>query len=229
MDVERWAEVCDIYDNPNLEGFQVSDWGNVRSFWHVLHHGRGAPRTLCYDMSPNIVPQSLTKDEYCKVNFRLIDGRQLSPKVHVMVAKAFVYNPDPIHLDTVDHIQSGPEGKLNNHYTNLRWMSRKDNIRKAWADGVCEEKRRSQCKPVWVIDLWAGYELCFPSLKSACRHLDLKGDTVRHAMSRGDGECIVKGPHTIFKLEYIEGEDRLMTSHEDDGLEYLVGYDGYWC
>lgn len=228
MDIERWADICDIYNNPDFEGYQVSDWGNVRGFWHVPRHGRGARKELDYDLPPRIVPQSLDSSGYWKIGIT-VNNKKYSPKVHVMVARAFVYNPDPIHLDTVDHIQSGPEGKLNNHYTNLRWMSRGDNIRKAWADGVCEERRRRQCKPVWVIDLWERWEMRFPSLKSACRHLCLKEDTVRHAMSRGDGECEIKGPHTMFRLEYIEGEDRLMTSHEDDGLEYLVGYDGCWC
>lgn len=227
MEIERWAEVSDIYDNPNLDGFQVSDWGNVRSFWHVLHHGRGATRTLCYDMPPKTVPQSLTEDGYYKVNIRPIGGRQMSPKVHVMVAKAFVYNPDPIHLDTVDHIQSGAEGKLNNHYTNLRWMSRGDNIRKAWADGVCEGRRRNQCKPTLVEDINTGHVMYFPSLRSACYHLDINEDTARHAMSRMD-DPIVHTRYSDFRLDYLEGKDRLFADHDDEYGRGLYDYDGFW-
>jgi hypothetical protein len=46
--------------------------------------------------------------------------------VHRVVAQALVPNPE--QLDTVDHIN---EDKLNNHFTNLRWLSRADNAARA--------------------------------------------------------------------------------------------------
>lgn len=46
--------------------------------------------------------------------------------VHQLVAKAFIPNDDPQNKDTVDHID-GDKG--NNKASNLRWLSRADNVR----------------------------------------------------------------------------------------------------
>lgn len=49
-----------------------------------------------------------------------------SESVHRLVASVFVENP--LELETVDHIDGD---KLNNHYTNLRWMTREENAGRA--------------------------------------------------------------------------------------------------
>ena len=41
-------------------------------------------------------------------------------KIHRAVAEAFIHNPRPDIFNVVDHIDCD---KLNNHYTNLRWLS----------------------------------------------------------------------------------------------------------
>jgi len=47
--------------------------------------------------------------------------------VHRMVATAFVHNPDPETFTVVDHIDGD---KLNNHYTNLEWVTQSENMRR---------------------------------------------------------------------------------------------------
>lgn len=42
------------------------------------------------------------------------------------MAAAFCGNPDPVHRNTVDHIDGN---KQNNTAANLRWLSLADNIR----------------------------------------------------------------------------------------------------
>lgn len=43
-----------------------------------------------------------------------------------LVAAAFCDNPDPIHANTVDHIDGNKE---NNTASNLRWMTLQENVR----------------------------------------------------------------------------------------------------
>ena len=45
--------------------------------------------------------------------------------VHVLVAKAFIPNPDPKNLPIVDHIDNNQH---NNHVSNLRWFTQSDNM-----------------------------------------------------------------------------------------------------
>lgn len=52
------------------------------------------------------------------------DGKQISESVHRLVALAFVPNPRPDLFKFVDHIDGN---RRNNHYTNLRWVTRQLN------------------------------------------------------------------------------------------------------
>jgi hypothetical protein len=51
-----------------------------------------------------------------------IDGKQLTPDIHRLVAETFIPNPD--NLPQVNHID---ENTKNNHYSNLEWTTAKQN------------------------------------------------------------------------------------------------------
>ena len=81
------------------------------------------------------------------------DGHVKKFKVHRIVAKAFIQNPQG--LETVNHKD---EVKTNNVASNLEWMSRADN------------KRYSANKPVQILDKSTGELLAtFPSTHEAER------------------------------------------------------------
>ena len=52
--------------------------------------------------------------------------------VHRLVAQAYV--PNPNNYTEVNHIDGN---KQNNHYSNLEWCSRKQNMQHAWDTGLC--------------------------------------------------------------------------------------------
>lgn len=89
-----------------IEGFtnyEVSDEGYVRN----THTGR-------------ILKQSIVGG-YAKVDLYQ-KGKRTNMKVHRLVAKAFIPNPE--NKATVNHKD---ENKLNNNVSNLEWMTQKEN------------------------------------------------------------------------------------------------------
>ena len=97
----------------DIEGFphyEVSNLGNVR---HKKRKQVLKPR------------QENTKGEYIRYNVYVADetGKQKNQKVHRLVAKAFIPNPD--NLPEIDHIDRNP---ANNRVDNLRWTSRAENM-----------------------------------------------------------------------------------------------------
>lgn len=72
-------------------------------------------------------PKTRMKGDYLSV---AIYGKEY--RVHRLVALAFLGEPLPEQTD-VDHIDSN---KLNNHYTNLEWVTRSENIKRSFAAGT---------------------------------------------------------------------------------------------
>lgn len=195
--MEHWKDIS------GYPGYQVSDNGNVRSFWRKKKsfgkHG-GTHRELSSE--PYMMPQSDDGNGYLKVLLYNHDtGKRKCAKVHRLVAEAFI--PDR-NGDTVDHIRSGPEGKRNNSIQNLRWVSRSENIKKAYRDGVCDDRIESQNKPVISTDLYTGDERYFDSIKEASIELGVDRSSISHVLN-GD---IMKTSHYIF--EYAGREEKLL-------------------
>jgi hypothetical protein len=69
---------------------------------------------------------------YLRVSIRYDSGKVLGKKVHRLVAEAFIKNPD--NLETVNHKDFNGH---NNHFTNLEWLSAKDNILHGKSCGRC--------------------------------------------------------------------------------------------
>ena len=99
--MEHWKEIA------GYEGlYEVSDLGRVKS--------------LKYGKERILKPQKNTRG-YLKVAL-CKDGKVEQPKIHRLVAEAFI--PNPNNLETINHKD---EVKTNNTVGNLEWMSVKDN------------------------------------------------------------------------------------------------------
>ena len=199
----------EIWKNINgFPGYQVSDRGRVRTFWRKKHYPTGYGTYRHLSDSPLIMSQSDDGNGYLKVMlYSRHGGRRHCKKVHRLVAEAFI--PHDVSDDTVDHIRSGPAGKLDNSVGNLRWIPRSDNIKKAYRDGVCDERIRAQNRPIIATNLWTGEECYFPSIKEAARFLGIDRTSISHVLV-GDYE---HASHYAF--EYAGREERLLYGTED--------------
>jgi hypothetical protein len=117
-----------IYDEPeiwkDIDGFEgkykISNYGNVKSFVKY----------------PNGMRMTLLKDRYGYPKIGLgsrIKHERKYPSIHILVATAFVPNPD--NLPTVNH---GDGDKTNNYYKNLGWCTHGYNNKHAYEIGIRE-------------------------------------------------------------------------------------------
>lgn len=70
---------------------------------------------------------------YCNISENSVVSKV---KIHRLVALYFVENT--YNKDTVNHIDVN---KLNNHYTNLEWLTRKENIQHAFANNLIRRRK----------------------------------------------------------------------------------------
>lgn len=106
--MEEWREVS---SNPN---YLVSNTGRIRrkgsSKDKALINTKGYLTTTLY-----------------------MNGKGKHERVNRLVAREFVYNPDPVNRNVVDHLD---ENKHNNNADNLEWVTHSENIKRAWKSGA---------------------------------------------------------------------------------------------
>lgn len=105
---ERWRKVRDYEDL-----YVVSSCGRVRSLDRIMFNGG--------IWKGRIMSQSNDKDGYKQLKL-CKEGIRKDFKVHRLVAKAFI--PNPNNLPQVNHID---EVKSNNHADNLEWCTNEYN------------------------------------------------------------------------------------------------------
>jgi hypothetical protein len=116
MNAEVWKDI------EGYEGiYQVSNLGRVKSLPRKLWNGS------CFFVSKEkILKAGIDNVGYPTVSLHGKDKRAKSLRVHRLVAKAFIPNPNNYHV--VNHIDGG---RTNNHVDNLEWCTHKHNIRYA--------------------------------------------------------------------------------------------------
>ena len=201
--MEIWKDI------QGFVGYQVSNRGRVRTFWHREHYPTGYGTRNVLGSTYRIMSLSDDGNGYLKVMlYSHEDGRRYCKKVHRLVAEAFMAKPFGNDW-TVDHIQSGRLGKLDNSVTNLQWVSRAENIKKAYRDGMCDERIAMQRRPIIATNLWSGEELYFHSIKEASETLGIERSSISHVLI-GDYERV-----RHYTFEYAGREERLLYGFED--------------
>ncbi|MBQ7454449.1 MAG: NUMOD4 motif-containing HNH endonuclease [Selenomonadaceae bacterium] len=104
---------CDIKNSAGL--YQISNFGRVKSLWY------GRERIL----QPSVNSAGYLYLVLC------VNGKHIDCNVHVLVAQAFVPNPD--NLPTVNHKDAD---RLNNCAWNLEWTTPRENVRHAARMGL---------------------------------------------------------------------------------------------
>lgn len=119
---EEWRDIVDEANN-HKGAYQISNFGRVRSF------KQGKVKLLRIDTS--------AESGYVYV-YLYSNGKRDSANslVHILVAKAFVPNPD--NKPQVNHIDGD---KSNNCAWNLEWVTPSENIRHAYKMGLVKNVR----------------------------------------------------------------------------------------
>lgn len=204
FDDEIWKDI------PHFLGYQVSNKGRIRSFWMRKHRPTGYGCDWVLGDIPSFIKPSDDGNGYLKAMlYNRENGKRYCKKVHKLVAEAFMPNDDP-SKNTVDHKKSGPEGKLDNSVENLQWMSRPNNIRKAYRDGMCDERIARQCKDILVVDEWTGNEIYFSSIGEAAEELGYDRSYISHALRSRNNRV---GHYTVW---YAGREERLLYGDEEN-------------
>lgn len=84
----------------------------------------------------NIKKYQLSNSGYKRVCLQ-IDGKQTAMSIHRMIAECYVPN-----IDNKPMVNHKDGDKLNNHYTNLEWSTRKENEEHAKNSGLKASKER---------------------------------------------------------------------------------------
>lgn len=116
---ERWVDI------ENYECFyMISDYGRIKSLERKIDSS--------HVYKTRILKQAYDKDGYLNCTLSK-NGISKTIRVHQMVGKYFVSNPD--NLPIFDHIKEVDVGYCNNHYSNLQPITYSQNTKKAYKAG----------------------------------------------------------------------------------------------
>ena len=125
---EKWVQFGTTYaSNPKQTMKRQSNNTELERYWWISDHGR-VKITTNYNDAVKWPKLSLTGGQ--RTRYLAISNNNLIEKyVHRLVARFFIGVPQTDERMTVDHINGN---KLDNHYTNLEWVTYKENIRRYW-------------------------------------------------------------------------------------------------
>lgn len=111
--------------------YEVSNTGLIRSTYKVIEKSNGKK----YTRVSKILKHAIDKSGYLRVAVSF-NGELKTQKVHRLVAWCFV-NGDKDATE-VNHKDGN---KLNNHYSNLEWVNRSENMKHAYSNKLINPKR----------------------------------------------------------------------------------------
>lgn len=117
-----------LYPIPNWTGYFLFIDGEtieIYSSW-----GRGVPQKHKRNIPTYKLSQRVNRSGYVRVDLNIGKNERKQLFLHRLIAETLI--PNPNNLECVDHIDGN---KLNNHPSNLQWITRGDNVRKAQTMG----------------------------------------------------------------------------------------------
>src|SRR5699024_845781 len=114
--------ISEIEGYERFRGYKVTENGDVYSYWvrEADSKGRILKSVINKDFERKLKPLIDSKGyPYIDVRF---DGKRRCPKIHRLVALAFIPNPE--NKPQVNHIDGNKE---NNNINNLEWVTNEEN------------------------------------------------------------------------------------------------------
>ena len=145
-------------DIKGYEGlYQVSSYGRVRSLGRIVTFSNGSKHFY----EERLLSLKKDRDGYfdCELYKK---GKRIFPRVHRLVAQAFIPNPD--NLPIINHKDENPS---NNHVENLEWCDFKYNSNYGTA---IQRRAQKRSMPVLQIDVNTGQVIAeYPSVNEVGR------------------------------------------------------------
>lgn len=158
-DIEMWKAV------PGYEGFyEVSSWGRIRSVDKVIIRRRVNRRQ---SIKGKLLNPNKNDKGYNRIRLQAEGQRSKTFRMARLVALLFVPNPD--NLPEVNHDDLN---KDNDHYKNLSWSTRMDNMRHAFENRVIRRYKNElnvASKKVAQYDMAGKLIKLWPSMAEAKR------------------------------------------------------------
>jgi hypothetical protein len=154
-----WKPVCDY------EGYyEISILGQVRGIERMVVTEKGL-RTI----KGKSIKTRINKDGYAEIRLS-IEGKTKTTFLHIILAKAFIPNPD--NKPEINHINGI---KTDNRIENLEWVTHSENMIHAYKMGLI----KSPCKH--VKDHCSGK--VYSSVKEAADDLNINSGTCRNYLN----------------------------------------------
>lgn len=138
---------------------------------------------------------------YCGITYP--EG-QKQRRVHILVAEAYVPNPDPEHNKIVLHLDSNKENK---HYANLKWGTTSENTKQAFDECMAHNDKSwddSQSIHICQFDMEGNLLKRFGSVGEASRELGVTKTTILNQCNHN----VKTKPRCGFWFRYMSEYDK---------------------
>lgn len=128
---------------PDFPGYEVSNYGNIRTYWKKISFGRKGTKHILADFPQKIRKPGINKGRYQIPLYK--NNKCFSFQVHRLVMLAFV-GPCPDGLEVCHN----DGNSLNNHISNLRYDTRSNNHKDKYLHGTMPYGEKSTLSKLTV-------------------------------------------------------------------------------